>query len=77
MFESLGQTNKSIIREENQQNENDNAIFFNAIHKAERLKKKASLLNKRKWFNIYNNSILENELIIVGDKLRKIRKVGN
>lgn len=48
MFESLGQTNKSIIREENQQNENDNAIFFNAIHKAERLKKKASLLNKRK-----------------------------
>lgn len=48
MFESLGQTNKSIVKEESQNNENENAIFFNAIQKAERFKKKASLLNKRK-----------------------------
>lgn len=43
MFESLGQNNnKSLIKEESQQNGNDNAIFFNAIQKAERFKKKQS-----------------------------------
>jgi len=48
MFESLGQTSKGINKDE-QPVENENAMFFNAIQKAERLRKKASLINKRKW----------------------------
>lgn len=49
MFESLGHTGRNINKEEGSQPvENENAVFFNAIQKAERLRKKASLLNKRK-----------------------------
>lgn len=49
MFESLGHTGRNLNKDESSQPaENDNAVFFNAIQKAERLRKKASLLNKRK-----------------------------
>jgi len=49
MFETLGHTGRNIKNEGGiQPVENENAIFFNAIQKAERLRKKASLLNKRK-----------------------------